>query len=95
MKSNNKKLFVLINFMLLLNFFDIYLYAQTRENSLIKSFCLNSFKEEMLKAELQYKEDIANETCECYLEEFLKMSSHQNAIKKCKFDAQEKFKSKY
>ena len=79
--------------MLLLNFSDIYLVAQSRQNSIIKLFCLNSFKEEMLKAEIEYNEEIANETCECYLEEFLKMSSHQNAIKKCKLDAQEKFKS--
>ena len=92
MKSNKKKLFILINFMMLLNFFNSYLFAQTKQNSIIKLFCLNSFKEEMLKAEIKYSEEIANEACECYLEEFLKLSSHQNAIKKCKFEAQEKFK---
>ena len=79
--------------MILLNFFNKSYLAQTKQNSIIKLFCLNSFKEEMLKAEIEYSKDVANETCECYLEEFVETSSHQNAITKCKLEAQEKFKS--
>ena len=92
-KSNKNKLVVLLNFIVLLNFFNSYYFAQTKQNSIIKLFCLNSFKEEMFKAEIEYKEEIANKTCNCYLEEFLQTSSHQNAVKKCKLEAKEKFKS--
>ena len=92
-KSNKKKLVVLLNFIVLLNFFNSYYFAQTKQNSVIKLFCLNSFKEEMFKAEIEYKEEIANKTCDCYLEEFLQTSSHQIAVTKCKLEAKEKFKS--
>ena len=33
-----------------------------------------------------YNEEIANETCDCYYEEFTKTSSHQNAKKKCELE---------
>tara|TARA_Y100001970_G_C14054080_1_gene760537 strand:- start:243 stop:527 length:285 start_codon:yes stop_codon:yes gene_type:complete len=92
-KSNKKKLVVLLNFIVLLNFFNSYYFAQTKQNSIIKLFCLNSFKEEMFKAGIEYKEEIAKKTCDCYLEEFLQTSSHQNAVTKCKLEAKEKFKS--
>ena len=92
-KSNKKKLVVLLNFIVLLNFFNSYYFAQTKQNSIIKLFCLNSFKEEMFKADIEYKEEIAKKTCDCYLEEFLQTSSHQNAVTKCKLEAKEKFKS--
>ncbi|KGF96456.1 hypothetical protein EU96_1882 [Prochlorococcus marinus str. MIT 9302] len=45
----------------------------------------------MLKAEIEYIEEIANETCECYYEEFMQTASHQDAKNKCKLKAQEKF----
>ena len=43
----------------------------------------------MLKAEIVYSEEIANETCDCYLEEFTKNASHQDAKTKCKLEAKE------
>ena len=89
MRSTIKKSFVLIIFMIMLSSFKGYI-AQTKNNSIIKLFCINNFKEEMLKADLKFSEEIAKETCECYLEEFVKTSSHQNAITKCKLEAQEK-----
>ena len=43
----------------------------------------------MLKAEMLYSEEIANETCECYYEEFTQTASHQDAKTKCKLETQE------
>ena len=93
MKVNKYKFFVLVNLMILFNSFNSYYLAQEKQNSIIKLFCLQSVKEEMLKAEMAYSEEIANETCECYYEEFIKTSSHQDAKTKCKLEALESFKS--
>ena len=59
------------------------------QNSIIKLFWLQSVREEMLKAEMKYSEDIASETCECYYEEFTKTASHQDAKNKCKLETRE------
>ena len=45
----------------------------------------------MLKAEMVYSEEIADETCECYYEEFTQTGSHQEAKTKCKLETQESF----
>jgi len=42
-----------------------------------------------MKAEMVYSEKIANETCECYYEEFTQTASHQDAKTKCKLEAKE------
>ena len=75
--------------MILFNSFNNYYFAQTKQNSIIKLFCLQSVKEEMLKAEIEYSEDVANETCSCYYEEFIKTASHQDAKTKCKLKTKE------
>ena len=36
-----------------------------------------------------YSEEIANETCDCYYEEFIQTSSHQDAKTKCKLETKE------
>nr|WP_257008646.1 hypothetical protein [Prochlorococcus marinus] len=46
----------------------------------------------MLKAEVVYSEAIANETCECYYEEFAKTASHKDAKTKCKLEIKDNFK---
>ncbi len=38
---------------------------------------------------IKYSEEIANETCECYYEEFTQTASHQDAITKCKLETKE------
>ena len=43
----------------------------------------------MFKAEIVYSEEIANETCDCYYEEFTKTASHQDAKTKCKLETNE------
>ena len=93
MKVNKYKFFVLISVVILFNSLNSYYLAQTKKNSIIKLFCLESVKEEMLRAELKYNKEIANETCECYYEEFKQNSSHQQAKKKCKLKAQDSFES--
>ena len=89
MKASKYKIFIFVNLIILLNSFNSYYLAQTKHNSIIKLFCLQSVKEEMLKAEMVYIEEIANETCDCYYEEFTQTSSHQDAINKCKLETEE------
>ena len=89
MKAGKYKFFIFMNLMILFNFFNYYYLGQTKQNSIIKLFCLQSVKEEMLKAEMLYSEEIANETCECYYEEFTQTASHQLAKTKCKLETKE------
>ena len=91
MKANEYKFFVFVNLIILLNSFNSYYLAQTKQNSIIRLFCLQSVKEEMLKAEMEYNEDIADKTCECYYDEFMKTASHKDAKTKCKLKTQEIF----
>ena len=89
MKASKYNFFIFVNLIILFNSFNSYYLAQTKQNSIIKLFCLQSVKEEMLKAEMEYIEDIANETCECYYKEFTKTASHQDAKTKCKLETKE------
>ena len=89
MKASKYKFFIFVNLIILLNSFNSYYLAQSKHNSIIKLFCLKSVKEEMLKAEMVFSEEIANETCECYYEEFLQTSSHLDAKTKCKLETKE------
>ena len=89
MKASKYKFFIFLNLIILFNSFNSYYLAQTKQNSIIKLFCLQSVKEEMLKAEIAYSEEIAKETCDCYQEEFMQTASHQDAITKCKLETKE------
>ena len=89
MKASKYKFFFLVNLMIIFNSFSNYYLAQTKQNSIIKLFCLQSVKEEMLKAEMVYSEEIADETCECYYKEFTQTASHQDAKTKCKLETKE------
>ena len=90
MKASKYKFFIFMNMMLLFNSLNSHYLAQTKQNSIIKLFCLQSVKEEMLKAEILYSEQIAKETCDCYYEEFTRTASHQDAKTKCKLETKEK-----
>ena len=89
MKASKYKFFIFVNLIILFNSLNSYYLAQTKENSIIKLFCLQSVKEEMMRAKMQYSEEIANETCDCYYEEFMKNASHQDAKTKCKLETKE------
>ncbi len=94
MKASKYKFFIFVNLMILFNSFNNYYLAQTKKNFIIKLFCLQSVKEEMLKAEMLYSEEIANKTCECYYEEFSQNASHQDAKTKCKLETKENINQK-
>ena len=94
MNANKYNFFIFVNLIILFNSFNSYYLAQTKQNTIIKLFCLQSVKEEMLKAEIVYSEEIANETCECYYEEFIQTASHQDAKKKCKLETKENLNHK-
>ena len=93
MKITKKNLFFLISFVFSMNLFNSHYQAQSEQNSIFKFFCLQSVKEEMLKAQIEYSEEMANKTCECYSKEFIETASHEIAKLKCKLEAKEKFKS--
>ena len=91
MRSITKKVFVLVNFLLLLGYLNFEYLADTKKNTIINLFCIQNFKEEMLKANINYDKEIAKDTCDCYLEEFINTNSHQKSISKCKLETQKKF----
>ena len=92
MKTSKYKFFIFVNLIILFNSFNSYYLAQTKQNSIIKLFCLQSVKEEMLKAEIVYSDEIAKETCDCYYEEFTQTASHKDAKTKCKLQIKENLK---
>ena len=88
MKASKYKFFI-FNLIILCTSFNSYYFAQTKQNSIIKLFCLQSVKDEMMKSEMVYSEEIANETCDCYYEEFMQTASHKDAKTKCKLETKE------
>ena len=89
MKPSKYKFLIFVNLMILYNSLNSNYLAQTKQNSIIKLFCLQSVKEEMLKSEMEYSREIANATCDCYYEEFMQTASHQDAKTKCKLETRE------
>ena len=59
MKASKYNFFIFVNLIILFNSLNSYYLAQTKQNSIIKLFCLQSVKEEMLKAEMVYSEDLS------------------------------------
>ena len=90
MGSITKK-FVLVSLFLLWGFIDSEYLAETQKDSFINLFCIESIKVEMSKANLNYDEKIAKDTCDYYLREFLNSKSHQDSIGKRKLEANKKF----
>ena len=91
MKFSKYNFFIFVHLVVLFNSFNSYYLAQTKQNSIIKLFCLQSVKEEMIKAKIVYSKEIANETCDCYYEEFMQTASHEVAKTKCKLETKENF----
>ena len=91
MKASKYKFFIFVNLIILFNSFNSNYLAQTKQNSIIKLFCLQSVKEEMMTAGIVYSKEIANETCDCYYEEFMQTASHEDAKAKCKLETKENF----
>ena len=93
MKVTEFKFFIFVSLIILSNLFTTNNVVNSKQKSILKMFCLQSVKREMLKAEVAYSEDLANETCQCYYERFIETSSHQDAKTKCKLEAQKNFQS--
>ena len=91
MRSITKKFLVLVNFLILVGYLNFEYLAETKKKSIINLFCIQNFKEEMLKAKINYDEEIAKHTCDCYLEEFINTNSHKKAMNKCKLETKKKF----
>jgi len=91
MGSITKKHFVLVSFFLLWGFLNSEYLAETKNDSIINLFCIESFKVEMSKAKINFNEEIAKDTCDCYLKELAKSTSHQKSINKCKLETIKKF----
>ena len=91
MRSNTKKVFVLINLILVVGYLNFEYLAETKKKSIINLFCIQNFKAEILKAKINYDEQIAKYTCDCYIKEFINTNSHQKAINKCKLETKKKF----
>ena len=92
MKASKYNFFIFVNLIILFNSFNNYYLAQTKQNSIIKLFCIQSVEEEMMNAEMVYSKEIANKTCDCYYKEFTHTSSHQEAKAKCKLETKENLK---
>ena len=73
--------------------FLIKISAEINTNSIIKIFCLENVKSEMIKANLRYTESLGNNVCDCYLKNINKNISHERSILKCKSEVNEKSKS--
>ena len=91
MRSISKKVLILVNSLLVVVYLNFKNLAETNKNSIINFFCIENFKGEMLKANINYEEEIAKETCDCYLKEFIGTNSHQKALNKCKLETKKKF----
>ena len=89
MKASKYNFSIFVNLIILFNSFNSFYLAQTKQDSIIKLFCLQSVKEEMMKSKMAYSDEIANETCDCYYEEFTQTASHQDAKTKCKLETKE------
>ena len=91
MRSTAKKFLSFVFFYLVLGYLNIEYLSATNKNSIINLFCIENFKDAMLKSNINYEEEIAKETCDCYLKEFINTNSHQKAINKCKLKTKKKF----
>ena len=71
--------------------FILKVYSDLNTNSLLNMFCLENVKAEMSRADFNYEEGFAEETCECYLRNFSESGNHDESISICKEIAKEKF----
>tara|TARA_B100000963_G_C22306536_1_gene528157 strand:+ start:116 stop:406 length:291 start_codon:yes stop_codon:yes gene_type:complete len=91
----NFKLYFLY-FLGVLSFNQTYIiksYAELNANSIIKIFCIESVKSEMLKANHKYTENFGNEICNCYLKNINNNIEHEKSIIICKEDINKKSNS--
>ena len=66
-------------------------YSDINTNSIIHMFCIENFKSEMIKAKLQYEENLGKEVCNCYIRNISNNKSHERSISECKIESKKKF----
>ena len=91
MKSIIKIPIIVFGYILFSTPFSLKVYSDINTNSLLNMFCLENVKKEMERADINYEEGFAEETCECYLRNFSENGDHNKSISICKEIAKEKF----
>ena len=87
-----KLFFFIIVSNLIINQLSNQSYAGINTNEIINIFCLENFKSEMLKANLDYNEILGRKVCKCYLEKISNNNSHEKSISECKIETKNNFK---
>ena len=85
-----------LSFLGLISFYQISIIKSSTKfnaNSIIKLFCIENVKSEIIKANLIYKESFGEEVCDCYLENINNNIEHEKAIFKCKNNVSKKLHS--
>ena len=82
-----KLLFLALAWYLILNPKFNRSYADISTNSIIRMFCVENVKSEMLKANLKYEESFGKEVCNCYLNKISNNISHEDSISECKIES--------
>ena len=59
-------------------------------NSIIKMFCIENVKSEIIKANIIYTDKFGNDVCDCYLKNINNNIEHEKSIFICKEEANKK-----
>tara|TARA_B100000965_G_scaffold149860_1_gene124632 strand:+ start:4705 stop:4956 length:252 start_codon:yes stop_codon:yes gene_type:complete len=65
--------------------------SEINVDSIIKIFCMENVKAEILKANLKYDESVGKDICSCYMENISNDLSHNESILQCKKESKKKF----
>ena len=87
----HKILLLILGSYLILNQIFKKSYADFNTNSIINMFCLENVKAEMLKAKLEYKKNLGEDICNCYIKNLKNNKSHEKSISDCKIESKKKF----
>jgi len=80
------KLFIILPFFLFFNFCYAENKFPEKNNSIIKYFCLESVKSEFKVSQIEYKDTVGEDICNCYLKNISNKVSHKESILECKLD---------
>ena len=86
-----KLLFLIMGSYCMINQIHEESHANVNKNSIINMFCLENVKAEMLKAKLEYKKNLGEDICNCYIKNLKNNKSHEKSISDCKIESKKKF----
>tara|TARA_B100000900_G_C20495726_1_gene681508 strand:+ start:187 stop:465 length:279 start_codon:yes stop_codon:yes gene_type:complete len=87
----HKLIFLIMSSYLIFNQFIKRSYADINMNSIINMFCLKNVKAEIIKANLEYKDELGQEICNCYIKNLTNNKSHEKSISDCKIKSKKNF----